>query len=582
MKSAYIMLIVLCYYSAVMAQENDLSKSNLKGFVVSLEEEDLNFIYKFGEIEHNDKPKSFHYLLFNEHGNKIEERYNQETALYTYNEQQQLVKILTGNFKQTYSYYPNGKIKEINDYGDSYWFGIIRGYWNDTTHLTCKRKYTYENGETIISKYNEDGKLFGIDIDTYNQYTENANRGVEYKKAYIKDSKGKIVKKGDYKIGKDEFIIEINEEISYNSKGDTASINEIEFRYEYDQKGNWISCKKYTTYDRLEGEKLVGWKVRKIQYANSKTEVKEILEERKTELKQKREKEEKKAKEKATLQTKIESENRIKKKVDEILRMEEMANYGLTANSVRLYLQRHTFKDSINQFYYIIPENLSNAPKYITINNNGGIGDFSFPENNKMAINNPQYSELTVQYSNDENAILIRTNDGNTVIGIWNKDTYRWGTHKVMPETIVHDKTKNEVFEEIRAENNYLIDKYNYCKENNIEATPSNFLGVPTIKLEAKNTQGVVKDYSIEDMNVSLKLKDKTILPTFKIERIKRIETNDKTNTIVAYYTADKKHIMYFIENDLSLIGLLITNDNHVYELNKKFINYIRKNITAR
>ena len=104
------MLIVLCYYSAVMAQENDLSKSNLKGFVVSLEEEDLNFVYKFGEIERKDKPKSFHYLLFNEHGNKIEERYNQETALYTYNEQQQLVKILTDNFKQTYSYYPNGKI----------------------------------------------------------------------------------------------------------------------------------------------------------------------------------------------------------------------------------------------------------------------------------------------------------------------------------------------------------------------------------------------------------------------------------------------------------------------------------------
>ena len=71
MKSAYIMLIVLCYYSAVMAQENDLSKSNLKEFVVSLEEEDLNFIYKFGEIERKDKPKSFHYLLFNEHGNKI-------------------------------------------------------------------------------------------------------------------------------------------------------------------------------------------------------------------------------------------------------------------------------------------------------------------------------------------------------------------------------------------------------------------------------------------------------------------------------------------------------------------------------
>ena len=146
------MLIVLCYYSAVMAQENDLSKSNLKGFVVSLEEEDLNFVYKFGEIERKDKPKSFHYLLFNEHGNKIEERYNQETALYTYNEQQQLVKILTDNFKQTYSYYPNGKIKEINDYGDSYRLGLIRGYWSDTTHLTCKRKYTYENGETIISK----------------------------------------------------------------------------------------------------------------------------------------------------------------------------------------------------------------------------------------------------------------------------------------------------------------------------------------------------------------------------------------------------------------------------------------------
>ena len=46
-------------------------------------------------------------------------------------------------------------------------------------------------------------------------------------------------------------------------------------------------------------------------------------------------------------------------------------------------------------------------------------------------------------------------------------------------------------------------------------------------------------------MNVSLKLKDKTILPTFKIERIKRIDTDDKTYTIIAYYTADKNHIMY-------------------------------------
>lgn len=577
------MLIFLCYYSAVMAQENDLSKCNLKGFIVSVEEENLNFVYKFGEIERTDKPKSFHYLLFNEHGNKVEERYNRETALYTYDEQQQLMKILTDNFKQTYSYYPNGKIKEINDYGNSYWFGLIRGYWNDTTHLTCKRKFAYENRETIISKYNEDGKMFGIDIDTHNKYTKDANRGVELKEVYIKDSKGRIIKKGDYKVGKEKFVIEVYEEISYNAKGDTASINNVEFRYEYDDQGNWISCKKYTTYNTLEGEKLVGWKERKIQYANSKTEVKKILEEREIKLKQKREEEEKKAKEEAILQAKMETENRIKEKVDAILRMNKMNNSSLATNVIQLHVERHIFKDGINQFYYIIPDKLSNAQEYIDINNNGGIGDFKFPEDNKITINHPQYSELTIQYDNEENAFLIKTSEGNTIIGLKNTHGfYQWKVYEVAPNPIVYDKTKDEVFDEIKIENNYLVEKYNYCKENNIEATPSKVLGVTTIKLKTKNIHGSVKDYTIEDMNVSLKLKDKTILPTFKIEKLKGIDTDDKTYTVIAYYTADKSHIIYLVEKDFSLIGLLINGDNQVYELNKKFIDYIIKNIRAQ
>ena len=580
------MLLFFCCYFSVMTQENDLSKCNLKGFVLSLEEEEISFVYKFGEIERADKPKSFHYLLFNEHGNKVEERNNKETAFYSYNEQQQLVKVLTNNFKQTYSYYPDGKIKEINDFGDSYSFGIIRGYWNDTTHLTCKRKYEYEKGETIISKYNEDGKLFGIDIDTYDRYTKDANRGVEYKEAYIKDSKGRIVKKGDYKVdlSKDEieFVLEIYENISYNAKGDTASINNVEFRYEYDNQGNWISCKKYTTYNKLEGEKLLGWKERKIQYANSKAEVKEIIKERELKLKQKREDEERIAKEKVILQTKMETENRIREKVDVILRMERMSNSNLPANGIQLHLQRHIFKDNINQFYYVIPDKLSNAQEYIDINNNGGIGDFKFPEDNKITVNHPQYSDLTVQYDNEENAILIKLSDGNSIIGIWNKDSYLWRTYKLASEFITYDKTKDEVLEEIRIENNYLVTKYNYCKENNIEATPSKVLGVPTIKLKTKNIHGSVKDYTIEDMNVSLKLKDKTILPTFKIEKLRGIYTDDKTYTVVAYYTADKSHIIYLVEKDFSLIGLLINADNQVYELNKKFVDYIIENIRAK
>ena len=583
MRKLSLFLILLCTAIIASAQGYNLKDANLKGFVVSTETCEIDFSYKYGEIVKSDNPRYRYFVLYNESGNKIEDNYNGNIGYYKYNEQGQIIELSGERFNQKFSYYPDGKLKSVEDLGASTNIRVrdLRVIYDGPDYFIPKRVYKYDNGITSIHMYNESGKLTNVDEITNSTYTRNA-----YKADFYED-------KISYTLTRDinNRIVHveslINEKtpgfpifINYNHKGDTLTIttryksfdNKIKFEYEYDSYGNWKTCKKYRmaynteggAYEYKDGYKLISWRERKIEYANNKEEVIQALESRYAKIAEEiRMKEE---------EANAQHAEKLKEKIKEVLKDDREEN---------LFAQRHIYKDGANRFYYI---DKTNSTRYNYENANGGIGCFFFPDNNTLSFNHPQYGNVSAQFTDDENIFLIDfylNGNETTVIGKYLSHRQMWLTIVVEQHHYNYNQTEQEILDAINKENQILYDTYKTCIANHIKETPS-LSSSDNIKLTLVDVNGTAKSIQFDNTTVELVLADNSKLPRFSLDKIKRIVAKDNIKyDAIAYYSKDLNNIIYVMYVGFNRIGIMVNFQGKVYELDKKCIKELVKAIIA-
>ncbi|MDY0144052.1 MAG: hypothetical protein RBR97_19395 [Bacteroidales bacterium] len=279
-----ILFFVFLVQSCILVEnsDNDLSNRNIKGDVISLEVVSYNAIEKFGEITkgeagwQNNQDKDS-YTIFNKNGNIIQwysynsRGYLENKYIYEYDEK--------GNYIERNSYISNGRLdsKKIYKYNDKGKIEECNNY-NYNGVLDYSEKYKYDNNDKIIEEnwYTSDGKL-GYKIS----YTYNDN-GKKIK-TIIYDSNGIIQtsqtndynKKGDlivHNIYNSEGSIKTENKYNYNDKGDIVEEYTFDYiegteqklinKYEYDSKGNWVSCIIYINNEpKYIIQRIIGYDV---------------------------------------------------------------------------------------------------------------------------------------------------------------------------------------------------------------------------------------------------------------------------------------------------------------------------------
>ena len=232
-------LALLVLFVALIAQscsnekiENDWTRDNLQGKVLSYSEFSYEAKKRFGNIEKGKRTYYGHNNKYDKNGNVTEQNdYNLDGSLRS---------------KETYKYDENGNETEKN-------------YYNSDGSL--KRKYTskYDEKGYKIERYQypySDGRIAGH--TTIYKYDKNGNEiecdncgfdgtAVDYKKTHKYDEKGnKIESKGILDDGslhfKRSFEYDENgnetERNSYNSDGSLDY--KYTSKYEFDKQGNWI------------------------------------------------------------------------------------------------------------------------------------------------------------------------------------------------------------------------------------------------------------------------------------------------------------------------------------------------------
>lgn len=591
MRKLSLFLILSCTAIIASAQGHNLKDANLKGFVVSTETCEIGFSYKFGEIIKIDKPKSRYFALYNESGNKIEDNYNGDIGYYTYNGQGQIIGLSGERFNQKFSYYPDGKLKSVEDQGANTTIRVrdLRAIYYGPDYFTPKRVYKYENGATIINAYYESGSLSNTDRFTNTVYITNiyggntrgkGNDGYGSKRIHhiTRDSYNRIT---CVKVSIDDRPSYEQIFIRYNENGDTLSIThkwegsvdkKIKFEHEYDNKGNWVTCKKYKmaydteggAYEYKDGYKLISWRERRIEYANGKEGVVQALENRAAKIAEELKKKEEEAK--------AQHANRLIEKIKEILSDDCEEN---------LFAQRHIFKDGANRFYYV---DKTNPTRYNYENANGGIGCFFFPSNNTLSFNHPQYGNVSAQFTDDENIFLIDFDlDGNrtSVIGKYISHRQLWLTIMVEPQHYNYNQTEQEILDAINKENQILNNTYKNCIANHTKEIPS-LTSLDNVKLSLVNVDGTVKSILFDNTTVELVLADNSKLPRFSLDKIKRIVANDDIKyDAITYYSKDLSNFIYIMYVGFNRIGIMVNSQGKVYELDKKCLKELVKTIVA-
>ena len=217
MKMKYLIIL----FVALIAQscsnekiENDWTRDNLQGKVLSLSEFSYEAKDRFGNIE-KGKFKRYDwendFYLDSDFQIKYDEKGNKDVLnIYSHIDRQVIAKYV-------YQYDENGNMTEMN----------IRSKYG-----SLKNKFFYkydENGNmTEENRYDSDGIKYGK--DTY-KYDEKGNKIEEN----MYNSDGSLRSKDTYKYDEKGNKIEEN---MYNSDGSLRSKNT--YKYEFDKQGNWI------------------------------------------------------------------------------------------------------------------------------------------------------------------------------------------------------------------------------------------------------------------------------------------------------------------------------------------------------
>jgi hypothetical protein len=266
-------LTLLVLFVALIAQscsnekiENDWTRDNLQGKVLSYSEFSYEAENRFGNIEKGERYRPWsneydHQIKYDEKGNKIEKNsYNSDGSLssrYTYKYDEKGNKIEKNSYnsdgslssKDTHKYDEKGNKIEDNTYnfGGSLRFKgthkydekgnkIEDNYYNSDGSLRSRYTYKYdEKGNKIEgNEYYSDGSLRSR--YTY-KYDEKGNKIEENEY----NSDGSLARKWTYKYDEKGNKIEENE---YNSDGSLNSKNT--YKYEYDKQCNWIRRIEFT------------------------------------------------------------------------------------------------------------------------------------------------------------------------------------------------------------------------------------------------------------------------------------------------------------------------------------------------
>ena len=217
MKMKYLIIL----FVALIAQscsnekiENDWTRDNLQGKVLSLSEFSYEAKDRFGNIE-KGKFKRYDwendFYLDSDFQIKYDEKGNKDVLnIYSHIDRQVIAKYV-------YQYDEKGNMTEMN----------IRSKYG-----SLKNKFFYkydENGNmTEENRYDSDGIKYGK--DTY-KYDEKGNKIEEN----MYNSDGSLRSKDTYKYDEKGNKIEEN---MYNSDGSLRS--KYTYKYEFDKQGNWI------------------------------------------------------------------------------------------------------------------------------------------------------------------------------------------------------------------------------------------------------------------------------------------------------------------------------------------------------
>jgi hypothetical protein len=253
MKCISAVLVIFCLLSCSGDKKNSLTDKNLKGDVRILSEFGYRAVFKFGEIQ---KGSLAYRLLsdFDENGNIVSENW------------------LDSDTRNIYKYDSIGKLIEQDKHNEL-----------KTPSLSSKKKFTYDQNNNLIEKntYLPDGFLFEKIIYDYDEKGNNIES-----KCYNYDFEGKELlqfmfkhsydKKGN-EIDRDHYDNLGNKEYTETYKYDEKGLMIEEFtdflkdkihpkkiRYAYDNKGNILSIKHYSSEEVIVYEKTHKYKFDKI------------------------------------------------------------------------------------------------------------------------------------------------------------------------------------------------------------------------------------------------------------------------------------------------------------------------------
>jgi hypothetical protein len=274
--------------------KNDLSKSNLKSKVSSLEEWEYKAIVKEGYVSNGNLRQGIK-LVYNKEGNEEEKNH--------YNSKKIIVRIWTNKYDanghcierlcttakdttQSVSIYDeNGKQVELIEYVGGDQVGKTT-YLYDLDGHEMESNATYDEQGTesknrIVYNYDEQGNktegLFynedaAITFKYYYDYDANGNEleraiftgdnapSFKYTKKY--DSKRQVIERQDFN---EDGSLSLKRTYEYNEKGNIVKELSFEgnseinvhfcskYTYEYDKKGNWIVKIRYD-YDAIAQE----------------------------------------------------------------------------------------------------------------------------------------------------------------------------------------------------------------------------------------------------------------------------------------------------------------------------------------
>ena len=266
-------LTLLVLFVALIAQscsnekiENDWTRDNIQGKVLSYSEFSYEAENRFGNIEKGERNRQFsieydHQIKYDEKGNEIEYNgYNSDGSLdfkYTYKYDEKGNKIEENFYhsdgslarKWTYKYDEKGNKIEGNEY-------------NSDGSLDSKKTYKYdEKGNKIEeNEYNSDGSL---DFKYTYKYDEKGNKieenfyhsdgSLARKWTYKYDEKGNKIEGNEYNSDgsldskKTSKYDEKGNEIEYNGYNSDGSLNSKKtYKYQFDKQGNWIKRIEFT------------------------------------------------------------------------------------------------------------------------------------------------------------------------------------------------------------------------------------------------------------------------------------------------------------------------------------------------